>query len=153
MKKKLALTGLVGACALVLGACAASGGAADTRSIEQQLVTQADAWDKAIVRKDRAGIEANMGSRFFHIGGDGSTSEREEFVNDLLDPDLAIEPYAVEGLTVRLHGDTALLSATTRMTGRYKGKPFETHYRYIDTYVRENGRWKIVAVQITQLKK
>ena len=151
MTTRLASRFLIGACALLLAACAAT--APDPKAAERQLVAQADAWDKAIVRKDRAGIEANMASRFFHIGGDGSTSERDEFVADLLDPDLSIDPYAVEGLTVRVHGDTALLSATTRMTGRYKGKPFETHYRYIDTYVRENGRWRIVAVQITQLKK
>ncbi|HEX6703843.1 MAG TPA: nuclear transport factor 2 family protein [Albitalea sp.] len=150
MTTRLASLGLTIACAVLVAACAAP---ADPRSTEQQLIAQADAWDKAIVRKDRAAIESNMASRFFHIGGDGSTSERDEFVADLLDPELSIDPYAVEDLRVRLHGDTALLSATTRMTGRYKGKPFETHYRYIDTYVRENGHWKIVAVQITQLKK
>jgi ketosteroid isomerase-like protein len=140
------------AAALLLGACAAPTRDDDV-STRRPLVAQADAWDQAIVRKDRPAIEANVARRFFHVGGDGSTAERQQFIDELVDPDLVIDPYTVEGLTVRLHGDTALLSATTRMTGRYMGKPFASHYRYIDTYVREDGRWKVLAVQITPLPK
>jgi ketosteroid isomerase-like protein len=119
--------------------------------LQQRLIAQADAWDKAIVRKDLAGIEANIGPQFFQIGGDGSVSAHEEFVAGLMDPALTIHPYTVEGLTVRLHGGAALLSATTRMTGTYQGKPFSSHYRYIDTYVKTPQGWKIVAVQITKI--
>ncbi len=39
------------------------------------------------------------------------------------------------------------------MTGRANGKPFASHYRYIDVYVRRGGAWKIVSVQITRLAK
>ena len=124
---------------------------ASPADVERTLVAQADAWDKAIVRKDRAGIEANVAPGFFHIGGDGSIDERAAFIHDLMDPELTILPYAIEGLAVHLFGDTALLTGTTHMTGTYKGKPFESHYRYIDTYVRANGRWQVVAVQITKL--
>jgi len=52
---------------------------------------------------------------------------------------------------VHLFGTTALLSGKTHMTGTYKGTPFETDYRYIDTYVEKDGRWRVVAVQITKL--
>jgi hypothetical protein len=37
------------------------------------------------------------------------------------------------------------------MTGRYQGKPFATHYRYIDIYVRRDGKWQIVSVQTTRI--
>lgn len=122
---------------------------ADAAAVRAQLTAQADAWDKAIVRQDRAAIEANMHAGFFQIGSRGERSERAEFINDLMDPKLKIAPYVVENLEVHLHGNTALLTATTRMTGQYDGKPFSTHYRYIDVYVRENSAWKIVSVQTT----
>lgn len=150
----LLLTMALAACtATAPNAPSAAQPAPDAASAEivRQLIAQADAWDKAIVRKDEAAVEANVGRLFFHIGGDGSTAGRHEFIADLLDPKLTIEPYVVEGLTVRLFGDTALLSGTIRMTGSYAGKPFDSHYRYIDTYVREGGRWKVVAVQITRI--
>jgi ketosteroid isomerase-like protein len=145
----------LGASALLLVACVKApdgDGASSAAETQRVLVAQADAWDKAIVRKDRAAIEENVAPGFFHIGGDGSTSDRASFIADLLDPELTIAPYTVEELTVRLPGpDTALLSGTTHMTGTYKGVPFQSYYRYIDTYVRRDGRWRVVAVQITKL--
>ncbi|MCQ4163582.1 nuclear transport factor 2 family protein [Tahibacter harae] len=115
------------------------------------LRAQAAAWDEAIVRKDRAAVENNLHARFFQIDGEGTRHERAEFVASLLDARLQIDPYTVPDLEVRQYGDTALLSGSTRMTGRYDGKPFTSHYRYIDTYVRENGEWRVVAVQITRI--
>lgn len=116
-----------------------------------KLTEQADRWDKAIVRKDRAAIEANMAADFRQIDGAGNVETKQSFVDDLVSPDLVIDPYTVEDFDVRLYGDTALLAGRTRMTGRYQGKPFASHYRYIDIYVRRNGEWKIVSVQISKI--
>ena len=47
--------------------------------------------------------------------------------------------------------DVALLSGRPRMPGRCDAKPFTTLYRYIDVYVKRDGRWKIVSVQISKI--
>jgi len=115
------------------------------------LTAQADRWDKAIVRKDRAAIEANMADDFRNIDGQGNVETKQPFVDDLVSAELVIDPYTVEDFDVRLFGDVALLSGRTRMTGRYQGKPFTSHYRYIDIYVKRGGAWKIVSVQISKI--
>jgi ketosteroid isomerase-like protein len=92
-----------------------------------------------------------MAEDFRMIDGRGDVSAKKAFVADLIDPKLTLDPYAVEEFSVRLYGDTALLSGRTHMTGRYDGKPFTSDYRYIDIYVRKGGAWKIVSVQITKL--
>ena len=116
-----------------------------------QLTRQADAWDKAIVRKDRAAIESNMAEDFRQIDGHGNVETRKSFVDGLVSADLVIDPYTVEDFDVRLYGDVALLCGRTRMTGKYQGKPFSSHYRYIDIYVRRDAQWKIVSVQISRI--
>jgi ketosteroid isomerase-like protein len=121
------------------------------KSLVDRLTAQADAWDKAIVRKDRAAIEGNMAEDFRQIDRAGNVETKKSFVDGLMSPDLQIDPYTVEELDVRLYGDTALLSGRTRMTGRYQGKPFASHYRYIDIYVRQGDAWKIVSVQISPI--
>jgi len=134
---------------LLLG-CAAPAQPAPADTVAA-LTAQADRWDKAIVRKDRAAIEANMADDFRHIDGQGNVEKKPPFVDDLVSPDLVIDPYTVEDFDVRLYGDVALLSGRTRMTGRYQGKPFTSHYRYIDIYVKRDGAWKIVSVQISKI--
>jgi ketosteroid isomerase-like protein len=91
-----------------------------------------------------------MAEDFRMIDGQGNVENKQQFVAGILDEKLTIDPYTVEEFDVRLFGDTALLSGRTHMTGKYDGKPFETDYRYIDIYVRRNGAWKIVSVQITK---
>lgn len=115
------------------------------------LTRQADAWDKAIVSKDRAAIEASMAEDFRQIDGQGNVEDKASFVDGLVSPELVIDPYEVEDFEIRLYGDVALLSGRTRMSGRYQGKPFASHYRYIDIYVRRGGVWKIVSVQISKM--
>ena len=91
-----------------------------------------------------------MAEDFRNIDGSGNVETQRAFVDDLVSPALEIDPYTVEDFDVRLYGDVALLSGRTRMTGRYQGKAFSSHYRYIDIW--RGGEWKIVSVQISRIK-
>lgn len=124
----------------------------DPRADERRaLKAQADAWDAAIVRKDRAAIEVNLATEFRQIDGYGNVEDRATFVAGLMSPDLEIDPYGVEDFEIRFYGDVALVTGRTRMTGRFRGEPFTSHYRYTDTYVRRDGVWKVAQVQITKI--
>ncbi len=158
MSNRLHLLPLGLACAMLVSTTLVTGCATgastpteDRAHLVRALTVQADEWDKAIVRKDRAAIERNMADDFRHIDGQGNVETKAPFVDDLVSPDLQIDPYTVDDLDVRIFTDVALLSGTTRMTGKYQGKPFTSHYRYIDIYVRRNGQWKIVSVQISKI--
>ncbi|MFO1340532.1 MAG: nuclear transport factor 2 family protein [Burkholderiaceae bacterium] len=124
----------------------------DSAATVRSLTAQADAWDAAIVRKDRAAVEANMADDFRQIDGDGDVEDKASFLEGILSPKLVIHPYTVEDFDVRLYGDVALLSGRTRITGAYDGKPWSSHYRYVDVYARRNGRWQVVNVQISRVK-
>jgi hypothetical protein len=135
----------------ILAACAAVPSSdADTRRL---LAAQADAWDKALIAKDRAGIEANMAPEFVQLRGNGQLVSREEFIRDVLDPAFSMDPYTVEDWDARLFGDTALVHGRIRMSGLAEGQRWNVHFRYIDTYVRRDGRWQVVSVQITPMPK
>lgn len=115
------------------------------------LKAQADAWDAAIIKKDRQTIANNMSESFLQIGSDGKTADKAQFLENILSPDLVIEPYTVEDFRIRTYGNTALINGVTDMHGTYQGKPFRIHYRYTDTYVREGGAWRVVNVQTTRI--
>jgi ketosteroid isomerase-like protein len=143
----------IAAAALLIAGCTMTGtlNNDDQSKTIATLTAQADAWDRAIVRKDRAAIEANMADDFRQIDGRGNIEAKNSFVDDLVSLDLQIDPYTVEDFEVRLYGNVALLSGRTRMTGKYQGRPFASHYRYIDIYVRSGSQWKIVSVQVSNL--
>ncbi len=126
---------------------------ANEQAVRAQLTKQADAWDRAIVSKDRAAIAGNMAEDFRQIDGDAHVETKASFVDGVMLEALSIDPYVNEEFEIRLYGDVALISGRTRMTGRYEGKPFASHYRYIDVYARRAGEWKVVSVQISRVKE
>lgn len=126
----------------------------DQQTVVAQLKKQADDWDKAIVRKDRAAIAANMAEDFRHIDHEGNISDKAAFLDNIMSPKLRIDPYPVDELSVRFYGDrnsVAALSGRTRMTGGWDGKEFKAHYRYIDIYAKNKGKWQVVSVQISPM--
>jgi hypothetical protein len=54
--------------------------------------------------------------------------------------------------TIRLFGNTALVRAKTIYTQMVKGKSKEGYTIYTDTYIKDNGKWQCVQVQITPVK-
>ena len=134
----------------VMGSTIAAAAEPHDRDVAE-LTRISDAWDKAIVRKDEKAIADNMAEDFRQIDPSANLETKKSFVAGIVDPKLTIDPYTVEDFEVRLYGDTALLSGRTHMTGKYDGQAFESNYRYIDIYVRRNGAWKIVSVQITRI--
>jgi ketosteroid isomerase-like protein len=123
------------------------------KTLAAALKKQADAWDVAIVKKDKKAIADNMSESFFMIGSSGETSDKAHFVADLTAADITIEPYTVDEFKIRIYGNTALINGATDMHGVEGGKPFQSHYRFTDTYVKEGGVWRIVNVQTTRIKQ
>jgi len=139
---------------LAIGACASSPDRPDDTSLAAALRAQADAWDAAIVRKQRDAIAANMAESFMQTGSDGRVASKAEFLEAITAAKLVIEPYTVEEFRVRVYGDTALVTGRTDMHGSWDGKPFQSNYRFTDTYVREaDGKWRVVNVQTTEIAK
>jgi len=133
--------------------CASQKQVESEASIIAILKGKSDSWDQAILRKDLKAIADNMAQDFRHIGMSGELSDRAVFLKEIVSPDLVINPYTVEDLDIRVYGECALLCGRTKMTGTYKGKPFESHYRYIDTYRRVGGEWKVCSVQTTGMRE
>ena len=136
------------AAALALGAVSAF-----AVSPSEELARQAEAWDKAIIRKDRAAIAENMAEDFRQISARGDVASKAAFLDAIMSPKLVINPYGVEDMDIRVYGDVALVSGRTRMSGNYDGKPFGSHYRYVDVYVRKEGKWRVTSVQITPVQE
>ena len=53
---------------------------------------------------------------------------------------------------IRIFGNTALVRAKTVYTKNVNKKTVIVYTIYTDTYLKENGRWKCIQVQITPVK-
>jgi len=60
----------------------------------------------------------------------------------------AIEPVESQ---VRLYGITAVITGRTQMSGRFGETPFTASSRYTHVFVKDQGQWRLVSAQGTQI--
>lgn len=61
------------------------------------------------------------------------------------------QQFGVEGIVVKIHGDTAIATGLYRVRGVERGKPFLAQGRFVDTWLFKNGRWVAIASLATPI--
>jgi ketosteroid isomerase-like protein len=113
---------------------------------EQQLRQMNDEWVKALVRRDGDALKRIMAEDFvftFPLEGD----DRDQFVGDVVSGDLFVEYLNREHVTVRIWGDTAMVTGLDSAKWIYRGREFVGQYKIMHVYSFRNDCWQLVAVQ------
>jgi Domain of unknown function (DUF4440) len=100
----------------------------------------------AVIRNDQTLMERIALERYVFINPVGGVQER----GDTRGP--KIESIQTEDVQVRLHGDTAILIGRANVKGRFDNGPdISGPYRYMRVFIKEQGQWRLAAVQITRI--
>lgn len=113
---------------------------------EQELRQMNDDWVKALVRADRVTLDRIMAEDFFFaypMEGD----DKAQFISDVVSGDVRVESLTRENVSVRIWGDTAVLTGKDSASWSYKGRDFSGHYKIIHVYSRRDNHWQLVSVQ------
>jgi len=124
----------------------------DTASIQTELLRIENDWPRIIKEKDSAAVERIEADDAIFIYPDGSLGNKAQDLKDVSGGALTADSWQVTDLQVTvLDADSAFTTGRNIVTnGKYKmadGKtvnlPSQT--RFLDTYARRNGEWKLVA--------
>lgn len=128
--------------------------AAGSRSakVEKEVLQVERKWDDAIAGRDKAALERILADDFLVVDAGGITTKRQ-LIENIMSPDVVVEPFQTEDTRIRVHGGTVIVTARFAQRGTYRGKEFSAQYRYTDVYVRRGGRWKAVSAQSTRIPK
>ena len=114
--------------------------------VEQQLRQMNDEWVKALVRRDADTLKRIMAEDFvftYPLDGD----DRDQFVADVVSGDLFVEYLNREHVTVRIWGNTAMVTGLDSAKWVYQGREFEGQYKIVHVYSCRDDLWQLVAVQ------
>ncbi|MES2300275.1 MAG: nuclear transport factor 2 family protein [Pseudomonadota bacterium] len=104
-----------------------------------------DQYIRAWRMHDMDWFRANLADDFVCIGPDGAVLSKQAFV-DYPDQGANVASAHLEDLSVRVFGGSAVVSARNVVSWK-NGKRSAT--RYTDSYVKVDGRWRVVAAQLT----
>lgn len=120
---------------------APSASAADDRAIVAGLDT---AYQAAVKANDAAGMDRILHTDFMLVLGDGRTESRTDLIEEARAGRIVWEHQEEDAgtQTVRVWGDTAVVTARLWIKGRKDGVAFDRKLWFSDTYVRTKAGWK-----------
>jgi ketosteroid isomerase-like protein len=114
------------------------------RSILAALDTE---YQLAVQNNDAETMDRILADDFILVLGDGRTFNKTDLLNAAKNEDEIYEYQEDSRQTVRVWGDTAVVTALLRSKGSSHGKPFEHKLWFSDTYVRTPSGWRYVFGQ------
>jgi uncharacterized protein (TIGR02246 family) len=112
---------------------------AEIRAVDVEL-------DRAFLWGDKEALAAILDGAMVSVGGFDDVTTREQILEQMRPrtspPKSTITPSQV---VVRFSGDSAVLTAKKTRTFEVNGRTNTSQYRDTNTYVRRDGRWKLVS--------
>ena len=153
MKNALRLLTFLAAFAL-LWSCARAGEKPNTRvtpalssseSVEKVITDLEYKWADAIVKKDTAILRELIADDFFGTSWSGETYTKATAIKDIESGTFIAESLDVEGVNVRVFGDTAVVTLSQTEKSQYNKNDGSGSYSYSDVWVKRGGRWQAVS--------
>ena len=110
------------------------------------LLQLEDGWASAVVRRDSATFERLLDPGFVYTENDRLES-RADVLHDVIHGSDTVTAAHNEDMVVHCFGTTAVVTGWLVLEGRGSGGTFVRRYRFTDTWMRRNGRWRIVAAE------
>ena len=121
-----------------------------TDQCDREAVASLDlAFQNAVKRRDADTAEKILHEDFVMVLGNGTLVSREELMREMRSGTVEYEVQD-EGpgtQSVRVWGDTAVVTALLHIKGRRNGVPFDRRLWFSDTYVRIETGWRYAFAQ------
>ena len=101
-------------------------------------------YQAAVKRNDADTMGGILHEGFILVLGDGRTFSRKDLLDSARSREVVYEMQDEKpgSQTVRVYGDTAIVTALLVLKGISAGKPFDRQLWFSDTYVRTKSGWK-----------
>jgi ketosteroid isomerase-like protein len=137
---------------VALVATLAAGSANEADADRGKLIALESAWNQAQMQKDVSAVEQLLAPTFIYTDYDGLVQDKKKFLDDLKDPAYRATSMINEDAQVFPYHNAAVVVGTYHTKGTYKGKTFEHHGRFTDTWMYQEGKWMCVASHISLIK-
>jgi ketosteroid isomerase-like protein len=107
----------------------------------------------------KAAVQANVealilleSDDFTFTSPDGSVMTKAQDLETLKGGDLYYESITLDDVSVRAYKESGVVTGRATVKGWYKTFDISGSYRYTVTFARLDGKWKVVASQMTRVQ-
>jgi ketosteroid isomerase-like protein len=116
---------------------------------EQQLIKIQQEWAEARVKGDRSYTQRLEAEDCTIVWPDGRIVDKRGDLQSMTG-DIVFSEFKINDLQVRIHGETGIVVGQGTISARKEQQNLlGGNFVWTDTFVRQGGKWKVVASQIT----
>ncbi len=124
---------------------------AQERKAKQEVLGLETEQIRARLQRDLATLDHIFADDFVFTNSRGERRTKARVIADYKRTDREFKSYAIGDVRVRTYGDTALVTGHRKQKARVKGENRADDVRFIRVYVKREGRWQLVAGQVTPI--
>jgi uncharacterized protein (TIGR02246 family) len=144
MKRRIVLFTLAAAAFLGLVEYAARA-AADSGAIKDEILKVEEQRNQALQKNDVEALGRVYADDVVYANATGALLTKEQHLADLKARTLNFRSFKHDDVQVRVHGDTGVVTGISTSAAEYKGTVSSSPRRFLNVYVKEEGRWLCVA--------
>ena len=115
------------------------------RSVEQAIRQLDNERIQAQIHADAAALDRIYADDFIGVGPSGTVRTKPQVISDFTSGELKFQSITTDDVQVRVYGNTAVETGRTTTDGQDKGKTVPRDNRFTRVWVKQRGRWRLVA--------
>jgi ketosteroid isomerase-like protein len=108
-------------------------------------------WIAAVTSKDKSALEAILAKELVYTHSTGLVEDKGQYLQALASGNQKYDSIEYEAPAIQTYGSTAVVTTKVVMKGATKGQPFNNQLRLLHVWVKQGGKWSLVAHQTTRL--
>lgn len=125
----------------------------DQANDKSKLIALENAWNQAQIHRDGNALSSLVADTFIYTDWDGTVMNKARFIADAKDSSTEIISAANDEVEVYFYPGVAIVAGAYHTKGVSKGKPYDHHGRFTDTWIFSKTDWKCVASHTNLIKK
>src|ERR1041385_5146184 len=118
----------------------------DQRSSVEETIRKLDNERiQAQIHADRTALDRIYAADFIGVGPSGTVRTKPQVLLDFTSGNLKFQSITTDEVQVRVYGNTVVETGLSTMTGQDKGKTVPRDNRFTRVWVKQQGRWRLVA--------
>lgn len=106
---------------------------------------------RAMQTVDVAALDRILSDDLVYTHANGLRQTKDDVIGVLASRDMKYESITPEDTRVRIYGDTAVLTGHANVKINAQGQDQSFKICYLDVYVKQEGRWQMVAWQSSRI--
>ena len=100
---------------------------------------------QAQIHADGTALDRIYADDFIGVGPSGTVRTKPQVMSDFTSGELKFQSITTDDVQVRVYGNTAVETGRSTMIGQDKGKNVPRDTRFTRVWVKQQGRWRLVA--------